>query len=577
MSLFGALNVAISSVDALNTGIRTISDNISNSTNENYNSRRTQFVNNEFGGVNVGRIERRANDSLQRDLLTAEQEATANATRNRLYEQLEQLTGTIAGRTPLTDAAEDFRTAWKGFEAAPESNAAEAEVIQTGESIVRELERLSDGLDQIAALAEADVISIVTELNAALAEVDRLNAKVIGETSAGRDTSALENLRDKELERVAQILDIKTFERSDGGIIVYTSTGLDLSDATSVTFTYNSATNALTKSGSVSTNLVTDGSLTDGALKGLLDFIRTDFAGTSSNTTGVATLEKMRNQLNEFAFDLVDDATIQTVGTAAFDPTSDLVAAGTIAAGNTFTINVGAGAQTITIGASDTLNDIVTSLNAVANVRARVTAFDTVEISTVAGTTMVIDDTAGTVAQTLGLITTDPQTFTALNPPTLASAYNNATAQAGEAGAFFEVESGTTPDNATIINLRVNDTLRNGTERLKQLSGNAVVAALNGSNRGINGSGLILSNTDYTGLTSGILTDFSKQAESVTTLKEQSETLRDDIRQALRDELGVDIDEEIARLSVFQNSFAATARVIDAVNTMLEQLENAVR
>lgn len=577
MSLFSALNIAVSSIGALNTGIRTISDNIANSTNENYNARRTVFVNNEFGGVNVADIERRANDALQRDLFTAQREATANETRNRLYEQLEQLTGTIADTTPIADAMEALRSAWKAFEAAPESNAAESEVILAGQNLVSELERISNGLDQLEEITESDAVDLVDELNEKLTEIDRLNTDIVSNKSAGQPTSALENLRDGELERLSQIMSIKTFERADGALVVYTNTGLDLSDSVASTFTYNTANGTLTKSGSPSTDLVTDGNLPDGELKALLDFIRDDFTGTSSNTEGIATIEKLRKQLDEFAFDLVDDATFQTVGTVAADPTSDLVAAGTINAGDDFTIDVGAGAATITIGASDTLSDIVTSLNAVANVRARVTEFDTIEISTVAGTTMTLEDTTGTVLQTLGLISTSPQTFSALDPPTLASAYNNATAQAGEASAFFEVETGTTPDSVTRLNIRVNDTLSDGSERLKQLSGNDVVEALNGGNRSFVGTGITLTNKDYTGLLNGMLTDLTKQAEVVTRLRDQSEVLRDDLRNALRDEVGVEIDEEVARLTIFQNSFAATARVIDATNRMLELLENAAR
>ncbi len=581
MSLFGALNIAVSSIGALNTGIRTVSDNIANSTNENYNARRAVFANNQFGGVEISDIERRTNDSLQRDLFTAQREATANGTRNRLYEQLEQLTGTISGSTPLSDAMENLRTAWKAFEAAPESNAAESEVILSGQSLVSEIERISNGLDTIESVAEQDAVDLVTELNEVLSEIDRLNTDIVGDKSAGRPTSALENLRDGQLERLSEIMDIKTFDRADGATVVYTTTGLDLSDAVASTFTYSTANGSLTKSGSPSTNLVTDGNLPDGELKAILDFIRQDFTGTSSNTEGVATIQKLRKQLDEFSFDLVDDATRQTVGTVGADPASDLVAAGTINAGDQFTIDVGAGATTITIGASDTLNDIATSLNAVANVRARVTAFDTLEISTVAGTTLTLDDTTGTPLQTLGLISTDPQTFAALDPPTLASAYNNATLgpdqSPAEAGNFFEVETGTTPDSVTRLNLRVNDTLSAGTEQLKKLSGNAVVEALNGNNRSFNGTGVSLTNKDYTSLLTGMLTDVTKQAEVVTRLTNTSTVLRDDLKNALRDELGVDIDEEVARLTIFQNSFAATARVIDATNRMLEQLENAAR
>ena len=112
---------------------------------------------------------------------------------------------------------------------------------------------------------------------------------------------------------------------------------------------------------------------------------------------------------------------------------------------------------------------------------------------------------------------------------------------------------------------------------MKKLAGSDVVASLNGNNRTIVGSAMRLVSEDYSGLANGLMGDFTKRAEQANNRFLESETLRVDLKEALRDEVGVNIDEEMARLTVLQNSYAASARVIDTINQMLQELTGVVR
>ncbi|MEQ8602033.1 MAG: flagellar hook-associated protein FlgK [Marivibrio sp.] len=666
MSLFGALGVAVTSINALNTAVRTVSDNVANANNPNYNRREENFENLQTGGVRIADIRRIANDGLQRDLFSQTADAESNATRNRLYQEIEQLTGTINSNTPLGDAFERFKTAWKAFEAAPESDAAADQIILSGESIVNELQRVSDGLDLIETQVLTDIADTVTRLNTALGEVDRLNNAIVRDKSRGTPTSQLENLRDQQLETVSGLIDIRTFEREDGSISVYTTSGLDLTDRSASTFTWNSATRELTKSGSPSSDLVTGGQLPDGELRALINFVRTDQTAEDGSANGLGALQKLRNHLDEVAYALVDDATAADQSSSTF---SALTSTFTAAQQGTFSIDVGAGTTNVVIGGATTVQDVVTAVNAISGARARLTSYGTLEIASTAGTPLTLANVAGTPLSGLGLSSAslrEPQTFanayqfasptsrststftdttstfsaaqagtftinvndgsgaqavTINTGDTVASALvnlnaltnvkarlsedgqleitstngeavtlantagtpltglglANADARTGEADAFFQVETGTNPTSVSRTNLQVNPLLTTGAETVKQLSGTEVLRSLNGATRDLNGSSLRLTNETYTGLANGVIVDVVKQAERANQLAGESETLRSDLKQALRDEVGVSIDEEMARLTVLQNSYAASARVIDSVNQMLQSLEAAVR
>ena len=228
MTLFNALNVAVSSINAINTGLATVSDNVANSSNEEYNTRTTQFENQQFGGVIISDVSRKVNDELFQDLLNSITTTNAAGTRNEIYERIEQLLGTTNSTTPIVDKLTALSSAWKAFEVAQESDAAEKDVVQAAKNIVTELERLSDGLDLITQDVELSITSTVSDLNAALAEVDRLNNLIVAEQAKGFPISNLENLRDAQIDTVADLMQVRVLRNADGSVFLYTNTGLDL-------------------------------------------------------------------------------------------------------------------------------------------------------------------------------------------------------------------------------------------------------------------------------------------------------------------------------------------------------------
>jgi flagellar hook-associated protein 1 FlgK len=676
MSLFSALSVAITSVNSLNAATRVVSDNVANATNENYNKRISQFANLQFGGVQIADIERAANAGLLRDLFQQSTVAKADDIRDKLFQQVEQLTGTINSQTPLVDDLEALRSAFKALEATPESAAAENDVLIAANNLVNELQRLSDGLDLIENQVLVDIRKTVTDVNAAIEEVDRLNAQIVIATSNNRPTANLENLRDQQVAEIAEFAQIRTFERDDGTLSVYTTSGLVLTDSEPEQFTWDPANRTLTLSGSTATNLITSGQLPDGQLGALTDFIRTDSGAIASGDAGVGTLQKLRNQLDELAFSLADDSTARTAGTTFVAGNDNLTGSGVVTAGNTLTFTIGGTLLgTVTVNAGDSIDDVVTAINGVNQIRARVDGHGQLQVLsdggafTIGGTAAAefglttaqvaadrtdsvayaykaersagsIPLTAGTVLSSLNGIAAGDQfsfnnadlggavnfTVTAgntvqdllnavnaqdgmyarigegnvleftsrsgslalnevTNTPLTALGFTvngtaariDGTAQATESNDFFVAEGGDTPLDVSRTNFALATALDNRSLSVKIGNRTEIIKAFNASSREINGSGVTIANTDYTGLSNGILTELTQSAERATLQAQESDGLRQGLYQSLRDDVGVDIDEEMAQLTVLQNSYAATARVIDTINQMFLALERAGR
>ncbi len=681
MSLSAALDAAVSSLGSINQAVNVTSQNVANATNEDYNTQEAIFTDITNGGVRIGEVTRRVNDGLRNELLSEINTAAATNARNEAYELIETLTGTLNGLTPLTDLVDDFRNAWRAFEAAPESDAARTDVVLLGQSLTTEIERLSRGLDTIENQIRTNLAGTIDDLNANLAEINRLNSAIIRERASFRPTADLESLRDAQILDVAEIFDVTVLNNSDGSISLFTTTGLDLVDVTSSNFTFNEGSFTLTKTGSSSNNLLP--LITDGRLQAEINLLARDGASIQSTTNGVGTIQKLRNQLDELAFSFVDISVAQATGNVFVEETTDITTLAGVDTGDVITINVGGGNQNVTVTANMTAAQLVAALDALTNVDARIDANGQVQILSNAGD-ITITDTNGAAAG-LGIVSASPQTFaqglaasfarayqseittgrvaltattnliatTGLTDPStftvtaggagattitigtgvgqaqtagdLVAAINNiegvraelnangfleisstsgnlvvtdataaplaalgfttvanvatldGTPSNGEAARFFEAETGATPFDVSRVNFRVNDTLIDNSEQVKQLVGNRVVDALNGESRNLAGSGLSIQNEDYTGLAAGILVEVSRQGEIATREFTRANTLRESLFQALRDEVGVNVDEELARLTVLQNSFAATARVLSIVDDLFGTLETIVQ
>lgn len=583
MSLTAALNNALTSIQTLNSAVSVVSDNIANATNETYSSRNAVFQTLSYGGVKLADIQRLSNDGLMRDLLRQISSVGATEVQDTYYRRLEELAGTIDGNTPLVDYVEAFRTAWKGFEAAPESQAAQREVTIAADLMAREISRLANGIEEINTEINREITSTIDTLNTSLAEVDRLNGLIAREQSAGRPTSNLLNLRDTEIAKIAEITDIRVINNDDGSVAVYSTTGYDLVASNASTFSYNQATQELTKTGV--TGEVTIGS---GKLQALLNFVDKSPEAVDSTDPNTGVLEKYRNQLDEFVRTWTDDST------AAVRGTDNLLETGVYTAGTTITLSENGGAAvTVTLGALPALNPptittyreqvesaiataIAGAVPATATLSGRLTADGRLELATTAGSLAI---TGGTALASTGL---SVATVATRDPPTFARAYADATLfNAGEldGGAterFFTVTSGTYPDDLSRFNFQVNSSLMDGTQSLKRLSGSDVVEALNAEVRTFSAAGLTVPNQDYTGVAAGILTDVTRRAALADEASVQASSIRDNLYSIYRNEVGVSIDEETAKLITLQNNYAASARVIDVTQTLFDLLERVV-
>lgn len=160
--------------------------------------------------------------------------------------------------------------------------------------------------------------------------------------------------------------------------------------------------------------------------------------------------------------------------------------------------------------------------------------------------------------------------FTDTTAGTFAAAYDAATPTLpGELAGGFFVMNGTS--------LAVNPALLAGTATVKQAGIVAGNDALVDASRAFAATGISVAGEDYSGIASAITATLSRDVGAVTTKANLSEATRGEAQTRFAAAVGVNMDEELANLQVLQNAYAASARVMQAVNQLYDDLFGIMR
>jgi flagellar hook-associated protein 1 FlgK len=359
-------------------------------------------------------------------------------------------------------------------------------------------------------------------------------------------------------------MDIQSFTRADDTMVVLTAGGKTLVNgiAEKLTFSPSGTASASAPLSKVTVNGIDITSeIKGGSIGGLLQMRDTQ-------------LPALTAELNQFTQSLFN--TVQTPPSAQIQTIT-----GTIAAGDTYQVTIdGTVFNTAALGANPSAADLVNAINA----QLGATTF---KASVSNGNNVLITDSAGnpltsTIVQTAG-------TGVTFTPSTTLATSNSGTSALGDAAHFFagvDTRPGNPPpvpalniDNAATItvnpSLVANPTLLNGSvanpdptiaQRLSDAlaltvqsfppAGNfpaPLTTTLSGYAAQILGQNATAAATASSNSTfqTGVQTEISTRASSVS---------------------GVNMDEELANLQIYQTAYSASARVIQAVQSMFDSL-----
>ena len=229
-STFGSFEIGRRAIHVQQHGAHVTGQNIANANTEGY-SRQIQHmkalipaavpgVQTPPGyGVEISDIDRIRSEFYDNQILTA--------INNRSYwGRLGETLGTIEaiflepGDLGINTALSDFFDAWQELSVNPESYAVRISLREQADTLISVVGGIYDRLDDLKADLEHEISATVDDINGLSREIAELNKSIIFMQAIGKKSNEMFDERDKRLQELSEILNIRIIQKDNGGVEV---------------------------------------------------------------------------------------------------------------------------------------------------------------------------------------------------------------------------------------------------------------------------------------------------------------------------------------------------------------------
>lgn len=250
MSISNALNSAASGLRATSKLASTISNNVSNALTPGYASRATELSSVTAGGlgsgVRVAGTTRAEHPYLTAERRVAEAAAEAGSVRADAYARLVGAMGEAGAAGSLSASATALETALIAASATPQSPALLGTAVEAARALATSLTSTAAVAAQVRSEAEGAIAAQVETLNSTLHRIEDLNGKIVSLSLQGVDTLSLQDQRATLIDQISTIVPLKTVNRGDGAVALYTQGGGVLLDGAVWEVGFTAAPNGVT-------------------------------------------------------------------------------------------------------------------------------------------------------------------------------------------------------------------------------------------------------------------------------------------------------------------------------------------
>lgn len=239
MSLTVGLDIARKSLAASAEQTSVVSRNITRA-GESLATRKTaHLVTALGGGVQVISVTRATNTALFNNLLNSTSDSASQAA---ISAALDKMSG-IFGDTDLEGSPAalvgKLGDALTQLAAAPNDAVRAQAVVTAAETLAKTLNDATNQISELRARADLDMSTSVDRINSELQKFDEVNRAIIIGTRTGSDVTDLQDARDRILATLSEEIGIRTIDRADGDMAVFTDSGVPLFEKSARTVTFD--------------------------------------------------------------------------------------------------------------------------------------------------------------------------------------------------------------------------------------------------------------------------------------------------------------------------------------------------
>jgi flagellar hook-associated protein 1 FlgK len=530
--------------------------------------------------------------------------------------QLQSVYGTPGAAGSLESAFSNFTTALQSLSTTSGTSSSQISAATAAQSLVQQLNATTQGIQTLRSNAEQDLNISVGQANTAMSQIAQLNTRLQGLNPTDPAAVTLMDQRDKAIDQLSQLMDIRVSSNGNNQTSIYTTNGVELVGAQASKLSFNSqgtlnANSQWNSNPAKSSAGTITCTLANGAT---VDMIATNSIGSgqigADLTLRDKTLVQAQTQVDQLAAAMAsalsDKTTAGTAAPAALAPKAGFdLDTSNVLPGNTINLTYTDAAtntkHNVTIvrvddptalplsNAGGNPNNPVIGVNFSGGMASVVAQLNTalgganLQFSNPSGSILrVVDSGTGSATVNAASVTTTATSlaggsaqlplFTdgnSLYTGVITGAGSQLTGLAGR----ITVNSAllTNPSNFTVYSTSP-PTNAGDTTRSDFLYSQLTTGTFTYSPQ----TGLGSAASPFKGTISSYMEQFLSQqsnaSTSATQLQQGQDVVVNTLQQKMKATSGVNIDSEMANLIALQNSYAANAHVMSVVQTMMTSL-----
>ncbi|MGD1876920.1 MAG: flagellar hook-associated protein FlgK [Kiloniellaceae bacterium] len=330
MSLSIALFNALSGLQVNQTALQVTAGNVANVNTPDYARKVHDQQNRVLAGVGVGvetaQIVRRIDQFLRRDLMQETTVLGAAQTTSDYMNRMQAMFGSLGNNNALGNSMTDLAPAIENVANSPEVAAHRFDAVSEAVEMAQYFNDMGTQVQELRTQADAEIGAAVEIINAELEVIAELNAQIANNLVQGLPVGDLQDRRDVAVKTISKYMDLQEFTDSTGQIRLFTQSGRSLVSGTSASSLSYTTTPYMTANETYPTTI--SGITLNGTTTDITADITTGKIGSLIEMRD-ETLPAMTNQLDQLAAKMRDEVnrvhnrganTPFGQGTAAADP-----------------------------------------------------------------------------------------------------------------------------------------------------------------------------------------------------------------------------------------------------------------
>lgn len=522
-----------------------------------------------ISALDTGTVTRLANAYLSKTNNSAASTAGASSTISAYLQSYDAALGSTSSDDDVSSLLTDFQTAISSLQASPTSSSDQDSVVSAASSLAEGISSLSSTIQSLRTQASDDIGTTVASINSDLSDLQSLNQQITAADNAGVDATSLEDQRDTTLNDLSSLIGINYYTNSSNQVVVYDQGGDLLLGSSAATLTYSTSSDlsaSTTYPGSISGIEVngTDitSSVTSGTLGGLIQ-LRDDI------------LPEQQDSLDQLATGVIDQANAATNSATSYPAPNSLTSAGTVSASDSFsatgTVRIAVTSSSgqvvsttdLDLSSYSTVSDLLAGLNSISGISASINSSGQLVIQSTDSSDGVaingMTSSVGSSGQSFSDYFGFNDLFTGTDASTIAVSGSIAddpstlpTATLSDASGLAAGDTGISSGDSS------------GIEALANALSDSVSLAADGS--------AAAQTTSLANAASAFVSGAASTISTASTTASNDSSLYSAATTALSNATGVNVDQQTALLTQYQNQYEAIAQLMSTAKSLYSTL-----